>query len=68
MSVPAPFRSPATREQALTEALFLGLMATDDARARRAAALAESLAVGMDAATVEMCKAHALERFEFEDA
>lgn len=65
MTVPAPYRTPTTREQALTEALFLGLMAPDDAKARTAAILAESLATGLDWATVEMCKAHALERFEF---
>ena len=55
-----------TDEQAVVEALFLGLMAAGESEAQAAAALAEELAAGMDSATVEKCKAAALERFEAE--
>ncbi len=55
-----------TDEQAVVEALFLGLMAPGESEAAAAAKLAEELAAGMDAATVEMCKAAALERFELD--
>ena len=53
-------------EQAVVEALFLGLMAPGKSEAAAAAKLAEELAAGMDAATVEQCKAAALERFELD--
>ena len=49
---------------ALTLILYLGLTAPHDERARAARLLADDLAVGMDASTVEMCKASALERWE----
>jgi hypothetical protein len=55
-----------TDEQAVIEALFLGLMAPGKSEAAAAAKLAEELAAGMDAATVEKCKAAALERFELD--
>jgi hypothetical protein len=55
-----------TDEQALVEALFLGLMAPGKSEAAAAATLAEELAAGMDAATVEKCRAAALERFELD--
>ena len=55
-----------TDEQAPVEALFLGLMAPGKSEAAAAAKLAEELAAGMDAATVEQCKAAALERFELD--
>ena len=55
-----------TDEQAVVEALFLGLMAPGKSEAAAAAKLAEELAAGMDAATVEKCKAAALERFELD--
>ena len=55
-----------TEEQAVVEALFLGLMAPGKSEAAAAATLAEELAAGMDAATVEQCKAAALERFELD--
>lgn len=68
------WRQPVTRyrtsfdtdEQAVVEALFLGLMSPGESEAQAAAALAEELAAGMDEATVEQCKAAALERFELE--
>lgn len=53
-----------TDEQAVVEALFLGLMAPS--KSETAAKLAEELAAGMDAATVEKCRAAALERFELD--
>ena len=55
-----------TDEQAVVEALFLGLMAPGKSEAAAAAKLAEELAAGMERATVERCKAAALERFELE--
>ena len=55
-----------TDEQAVVEALFLGLMAPGKSEAAAAAKLAKELAAGMDAATVEKCKAAALERFELD--
>jgi hypothetical protein len=55
-----------TYEQAVVEALFLGLMAPGEAEAAAAAKLVEELAVGLDEATLEQCKAAALERFEAE--
>ena len=55
-----------TPEQALAEALFLGLMALGESEAQAASWLAEEIAVALDAETVELCKAHALERFEAE--
>jgi hypothetical protein len=55
-----------TNEQAVVEALFLGLMAPREAEAEAASTLAEELISGMDEATVEKCRAAALERFEFE--
>lgn len=61
------YREPTTLEQALSEALYLGLVAPGDEEAQAAAMLAEDLAQGMDEATVEMCKAHALERFEADE-
>jgi hypothetical protein len=53
-------------EQAVVEALFLGLMAPGESEAQAAATLAEELAAGMDEATLELCRAAALERFEAE--
>ena len=41
-------------------------MAPGEAEAEAASVLAEELAAGMDAATVEQCKAAALERFELD--
>ena len=55
-----------TDEQAVVEALLLGLMAPGESEAEAVAMLAEELAAGMDEATVEKCKAAALERFELE--
>jgi hypothetical protein len=57
-----------TPEQALSEALFLALMAPGESEARAATTLAEELAAGfgLDAEAVELAKAHALERFEHE--
>jgi hypothetical protein len=63
--MPDPYREPATQEQALAEA-FLALMAPDERKAQAAALLAEQLAVGLDAATVEQAQAHALEQYELE--
>jgi hypothetical protein len=56
----------ATDEQAVVEALFLGLMAPGESEAAAASMLASELAAGMDEATVEKCRAAALERFELE--
>ena len=53
-----------TIEQALVEALFLGLMAPGEEEAQAAALLAEELAYGLDAESVELCKAAALETTE----
>lgn len=58
------YPEPATREQALTLALVLALAASTGAKARQATDVAEALAAGLDASTVELCKAAALERFE----
>ena len=55
-----------TDEQALVEALFLGLMAPGESEAEAVSVLAEELAPGMDEATLEKCKAAALERYELE--
>ena len=57
------YREPTTQEQALVEALFLGLMAPGEDEAQAAAMLAEEFPVGMDESTVEKAKAYALERF-----
>lgn len=54
-----------TDEQAVVEALFLSLMAPDKSEAAGAAKLAQELA-GMDAVTMEKCKAAALERFKID--
>jgi hypothetical protein len=58
-----------TPEQALTEALFLGLMAPGEDEARACAELAEQIAAehDLDQQTVELAKAAALERFEAEE-
>ncbi len=58
------YRTPETQEQALTLALYLGLIAPDDGKAETAALLAEDLAAGLDAGTVEVCKAAASEQAE----
>ncbi len=50
------YREPTTQEQALVEALSLGLMAPDDEKAQAAGMLAEELAVVLDEATVEKAK------------
>jgi hypothetical protein len=57
-----------TPEQALTEALFLGLMAPGEDEAQACALLAEQIAAehGVDEQTVELAKAAAFERFEAE--
>ena len=55
-----------TDEQAVVEALFLGLMAPGESEAEAASVLADELATGMDETTVEKCKAAAPERFELE--
>ena len=49
-----------TQFQALIEALHLALIAPDDARAAKAASLAESIAAGLTIAHVEMAKRLAL--------
>ena len=54
-----------TDEQAVVEALFLGLMAPGESEAE-AASMLEELVAGMDEATMEECKAAALERYELE--
>ncbi len=58
------YPTPKTQEQALTLAVYLGLIAPDDERARASAMLAEELSAGLDKSTVEICRASALERFE----
>ena len=50
-----------TQSQALTQALYLSLIAPDDARAAMAASLAEDFAVGLTSGQVEAAKAAALE-------
>jgi len=57
-----------TPEQAVAEALFLGLMAPGESEAQACALLAEEIARdhGLDEQAVELCKAAALERFEAE--
>ena len=49
-----------TQSQALTEALYLALIAPDNTRAAMAASLAESIAAGLTSAQVEAAKARAL--------
>jgi hypothetical protein len=49
-----------TQIQALTRALALALCAPTDAKAQQAAELAEQIAHGLDAATVNQCKKDAL--------
>jgi hypothetical protein len=49
-----------TQTQALTRALVLALCAPTDAKAQLAVELAEQFAHGLNAATVEQCKADAL--------
>jgi len=49
-----------TQFQALVETLRLALIAPDDARAAKAASLAESIAAGLTIAHVEMAKRLAL--------
>ena len=49
-----------TQAQALTRALVLALCASTEAKAQQAAELAEQIAQGLDAATVDKCKADAL--------
>tara|TARA_R110002126_G_scaffold596_5_gene3710 strand:+ start:1130 stop:1303 length:174 start_codon:yes stop_codon:yes gene_type:complete len=50
-----------TQSQALTQALYLSLIAPDDARAEMAANLAEDFAAGLTSGQVEAAKAAALE-------
>ena len=52
-----------TPSQALTETLYLGLIAPDDARMAKAASLAESIAAGLTRAQVDKAKESALVRF-----
>jgi hypothetical protein len=49
-----------TQTQALTRALVLALCAPTDEQADRAVELAEQIAHGLSAATVDRCKADAL--------
>lgn len=58
--------SYATPEQALTEALFLGLMAPGESEAQACAMIAEEFAAGLGEQTVEIARAAALERCELE--
>lgn len=59
----APALTPTSKPA--VEALFLSLMAPDKSEAAGAAKLAQELA-GMDAVTMEKCKAAALERFKID--
>ena len=52
-----------TQSQALTEALYLALIAPDSTRAAMAASLAESIAAGLTRAQVDKAKESALVRF-----
>ena len=52
-----------TQSQALTEALYLALIAPDNTRAAKAASLAESIATGLTSEQVDKAKAFALIRF-----
>ena len=52
-----------TQLEALTATLLLGLIAPDDARAAKAASLAESIAAGLTSEQVDKAKALALTRF-----
>jgi hypothetical protein len=49
-----------TQAQALTRALVLALCAPTESKAQQASELAEQIAQGLDAATVDQCKADAL--------
>jgi len=49
-----------TQTQALTRALVLALYAPNDLKAQQAAELAEQIAQGLSAATVDQCKTDAL--------
>lgn len=49
-----------TQAQALTRALVLALCAPTEVKAQQAADLAELIAQGLDAATVDQCKVDAL--------
>ena len=61
---PPNYPEPRTREQALTLAYYIILVAPDDEKAQAARILAEEFAAGLDESTVEICKAAALERWE----
>ncbi len=49
-----------TQSQALTQALVLAITAPDDEKAQMAIELSEQLAMRLNAADVEKCKANAL--------
>jgi hypothetical protein len=55
-----------TVEQALVEALYLGLIAPGDDEAKACAVLAEGLAAGLPENVVEVCRAAAIERVHAE--
>jgi Fe-S-cluster-containing dehydrogenase component len=61
------YREPTTREQALAEALYLELVAGGDEGKRAACRLlVDAYSAGLDPAVVEICRAHARERYEAE--
>ena len=49
-----------TNSQALTQALILAIIAPDDLKAQQAIELSEELAMRLNSAEVEQCKADAL--------
>lgn len=49
-----------TNAQALTQALILAIIAPDDLRAQKAIQLSEELAMRLNSAEVDQCKADAL--------
>jgi len=53
-----------TQSQALTKALILALIATNDKKAEQASNLAEQIAYGLTDAQVEQCKVDALNMLE----
>jgi hypothetical protein len=55
-----------TEKEALTLALKLAITAPDDKQSAEVLEIAETIAVGMDEATVDQCKATALAEIELQ--
>ena len=64
---PPNYPEPRTREQALTLAYYIILVAPDDEKAQAARILADEYGAGLDESIVEICRAAALERWEADE-